>query len=143
MKDVALRPHTITYNCVLNACAFSRVVGEDRKEILNIALDTLKEAQEICGANFISYGTCLRVIALFEDDSFERWRLTRDTFRSCCHDGQLTKPVLEKLKFGISPSRYATLVGEATDKKTGRLRDEYMKYARMKKIRPAAQKCIN
>lgn len=140
MEHVALRPLTITYNNILNACAFSDPRESDRKEVVEIAMDILREAQDTCGANFITYGTCLRVIGNFEDDTSERWRLTRDTFRSCCADGQLTKLVMNQVKFATSPTQFSLLLNEATDERTGQLRESYTKYARRIKARPATKK---
>lgn len=144
MEHVALRPLTITYNNILNACAFSDPHEEDHMEILDIALRILKEAKETCGANFITYGTCLRVIGNFEDDTSERWRLTRDTFRSCCSDGQLTKLVMNQIKFAVSPAQYSLLLDEVTDERTGQLRHAYTKNARkVKRAMPAKKKSIS
>jgi hypothetical protein len=142
MEHVALRPLTITYNNILNACAFSDPRGGNRKEVVDIAMSILREAQETCGANFITYGTCLRVIGNFEDDSSERWRLTRDTFRSCCSDGQLTRLVMNQVKFAASPAQYSLLLSETTDVRTGRLHDACTKNARRVKTRPSTKKTI-
>jgi len=69
MVEVSLRPSIVSYNNVLNACAFSSKTGDDPKVILNIAMEMLNEAQEGPGANWISYQTALRVIGSFEKDS--------------------------------------------------------------------------
>jgi hypothetical protein len=143
MKQVSLRPLTITYNNILNACAFSDSREENNKEILEIALSILSEAQETCGANYITYGTFLRVVGKFEDDSSERWRLTRDTFRSCCADGQLTKLVMNQVKFATkSATQYSLLLNEATDERTGRLRNECTENARLIMTRPVTKKIV-
>jgi hypothetical protein len=143
MEQVALRPLTITYNNILNACAFSDNQEENRKEILDIAMNVLREAKDTCGANFITYGTCLRVIGYFEDDASERWCLAKDTFRSCCADGQLTKLVMNQVKFAVSPAQHVLLLNEAIDPRTGRLRDEYTKNARRIKTRPVKKKVVS
>ena len=142
MEHVALRPLTITYNNILNACAFSDPHEEDRKEILDIALYMLKEAKRTCGANFITYGTCLRVIGTFEDDVSERWRLTREIFRSCCEDGQITKLVLNQVRFVASPAQYALLLNEVTDERTGKIRNTYTRNARGTNKSPKRQKRV-
>ncbi len=134
MKHVSLRPLTITYNNILNACAFSDPNAEDKRTIVDIAMLMLKEAQETCGANFITYGTCLRVIGTFEDDSASRWRLARDTFRSCCADGQLNKLVMNQVKFAVSPSQYSLLTQEAKDEKTGQLRENFTRNCRLRPL---------
>ena len=136
MKHVSLRPLTITYNNILNACAFSDPGLENRKEILDLAMLMLKEAQETCGANFITYGTCLRVIGTFEEDPATRWRLVRDTFRCCCADGQLNKLVMNQVKFAVSTSQYSLLTQEAKDEKTGQLRESFTRNCRKRPLSP-------
>ena len=125
MKSVSLRPLTITYNNVLNACAFSDPRVENREEIVDIAMIMLKEAQETCGANFITYGTSLRVVGIFEDDNVRRWRFARDIFRKCCADGQLNKVVMNQLRFAVSPRQYSLLRQEARDETSGTFRHEF------------------
>ena len=134
MKHVSLRPLTITYNNILNACAFSDPKLEQRKEILDLAMLMLKEAQETCGANFITYSTCLRVIGTFEEEPASRWRLARDTFRRCCADGHLNKFVMNQVKFAVSPSQYSLLTQEAKDEKTGQLRDSFTRNCRKRPL---------
>lgn len=143
MKHVALRPLTITYNNILNACAFSDPVEDDAKEVLYISVNMLKEAKETCGANFITYSTALRVIGTFEKDPMEKWRLARDTFRSCCADGQLTSLVMNQVKFAVSPNQYSLIVQEANDEQTGRLRAEFTKNARRTKKRPTRKQATS
>lgn len=129
MKEVAIRPMTMTYNNVLNACAYSDRASENRKEILDIAFMVLNEAQNTDGANFITYTSYIRVIRYFVDDRLERWQLIRDTFRRCCTDGQLTPKIMIEMKLGITPRQYDLLMKEATDVRTGLWRDEYTKKA--------------
>lgn len=139
MKLVSLRPLTITYNNILNACAFSDRREENCQEILDITMIMLKEAQDTCGANFITYGTTLRVIGTFEDDPASRWRLARDTFRRCCADGQLNKLVMNQVKFAVSPSQFSLLEQEAKDPKTGELRTDFMRNSRRKVFKQSSQ----
>lgn len=134
MKSVSLRPLTITYNNILNACAFSDTERDNKQEVLLIAMAMLKEAQDTCGANFITYGTCLRVIGTFEGDSASRWRLVRDVFRQCCADGQLNKLVMNQIKYGVTPSQYSLLRQEARDPKTGNIREDYTKNSRKRHL---------
>lgn len=125
MKEVAIRPITITYNNALNACAYSHKERDDSREVVQVATMILKEAQETSGANYISYSTYLRVIRFFVYDRLEQWRLIRKTFRRCCEDGQLNPAIMKQIRPVLSPHQYGLLVSEATDKKTGRWREEY------------------
>jgi hypothetical protein len=142
MQSVALTPQTVTYNNVINACAFSGHPKDDPKEVLQIALELLREAQQTCGANHITYGTSLRVICNFEADPSERWRLTRETFQECCADGQLTGAVLGRIKYATTPAQYALLHSMAADERTGKLREECIKNARQVKLAPLTKRVI-
>lgn len=68
MDEVSLRPSVISFNNVINACAFSSKVDDDHDEVLTIALDVLKRAQDGAGANWITYQTAVRVICTFATD---------------------------------------------------------------------------
>jgi hypothetical protein len=136
MKDVAIRPGTITYNNALNACAYSSTHYEDRKGVLEIAKIIIKEAQKNEGANYITYSTFIRVVRFFVMDHVERWRLIRTTFRQCCDDGQLTTSVMNQIKPGVSKHQYSLLTKEANDPKTGRWKEEYSRNARRLKTQP-------
>lgn len=68
MQSVALRPGCVSFNNVINACAFSNHPDDDPESILQIALDVLKEAQGGPGANWITYQGTIRVICSFVSD---------------------------------------------------------------------------
>lgn len=137
MKEVAIRPITITYNNALNACAYSHKERDDRNEVMQVATMILKEAQETSGANYISYSTYLRVIRFFVYDRLEQWRLIRKTFRRCCEDGQLTPTIMKQIRPVLSAHQYSLIVREATDKRTGRWREEYTRNARRLTTKPS------
>jgi pentatricopeptide repeat protein len=68
IQSVALRPGSVSFNNVINACAFSGHPNDDPGSILQIALEVLKEAQEGPGANWITYQSAIRVICSYEVD---------------------------------------------------------------------------
>jgi hypothetical protein len=130
MQSVALGPQTVSYNNVLNACAFSTHPDDDPATILEIAMDVLRETQQGPGANWITYQTAIRVICTFEQDNMKRWMLTREVFRQCCSDGQLTNTVLSQVRYAVSDSEFHMLREEATDKRTMKLRSDFTINAR-------------
>lgn len=69
MQSVALRPGCVSFNNVINACAFSNHPDDDPELVLQIALDVLKEAQDGPGANWITYQGTIRVICSFVSDA--------------------------------------------------------------------------
>ena len=68
IQSVALRPGCVSFNNVINACAFSNHPDDDPVSVLQIALDVLKEAQNGPGANWITYQGTIRVICCFVSD---------------------------------------------------------------------------
>ena len=69
MQSVALRPGSVSFNNVINACAFSNHPDDDPEKVLKIALDVLKEAQDGPGANWITYQGTIRVVCNFVSDA--------------------------------------------------------------------------
>lgn len=130
MKQVSIAPITITMNNILNACAYSDRAYDNRREVLDLALVILKEAQETCGANYITYGSALRVIRFFADDNTERYRLIRKVFRQALNDGQFSPSMLKQLKPALTTIQFELLVKEATDPKTGEWNEAYMQGAK-------------
>jgi hypothetical protein len=130
LQSVALKPTTISFNNVLNACAFSNHKDDDTEAVIQIALDVLREAQEGTGANWITYHTTIRVLCSLEEDPENRWRLIREIFRQCCDDGQLTRTVLTQVRFAVSDERFKLLDKEATDARTKKFLDKFTVNAR-------------
>jgi pentatricopeptide repeat protein len=141
MESVAVRPATVSYNNVLNACAFSSR-NDNPIEVLQSALVTLREAQEGPGANWITYQTVLRVVCTFEQDGSARWQRTREIFRQCCEDGQLTSAVMTQVKFAVSSAQFAFLLDEAIDERTGKLHVHYTVSARRLEMAPTTKKIV-
>lgn len=130
MEEAAIRPVTVSFNNVLNACAFTNLDHDEPEQILKIALDVLREVQKGPGANWITYQTAIRVVCSFEQDPRRRWDLTREIFQQCCNDGQLTRTVMAQVRFSVTESQFAMLDNEATDPVTRRLLDQYSANAR-------------
>lgn len=60
----------------------------------------------------------------------KRWQLTREIFRQCCDDGQLTRTVLTQVRFAVSEAQFAMLEHEVTHSETKKLLDKYTINAR-------------
>jgi len=71
MEEVSLRPGIVSYNNVINACAFSSKTKDDPETVLQIAMDVLAKAQKGPGANRITYQGALRVVCCFEKNTGE------------------------------------------------------------------------
>lgn len=137
MQDVALRPKTVTYNNVLNACGFAGHPGDDPDEIVEIATTVFEEAKSTCGCNYITYAAFLRVVSTFVRDGAKRWDMTRDVVRQSCEAGQLSRFVLSQARYAVTPVEYAMLKSEVMDQKTGKIRPEYSVNARKSRNTPS------
>lgn len=139
MESVALRPQTVSYNNVLNACAFSNHRDDDPQKILDVALGVLNEAQKGPGANWITYQTVLRVLCSFCNDEKKRWELARKILDDCKRDQQLTRSVMQQVRFAVTPGQYALIESEVLDPNTDKLCREYTSNARKLKMSPPSR----
>ena len=125
MQEVALRPPTVTYNNVLNACAYAD--SSNDPSVLDIAEEVFGEAKSLCNPNYITYSAYLRVICRFVKDPAKKRSLTTSVYRECCDAGQLTKMVMRQIRQCLTKRQYAELRADAHDENTGQYRRQYTK----------------
>ena len=125
MQEVALRPPTVTYNNVLNACAYADNSNDHPDEILDIAQSVFEEAKSLCNPNYITYSTYLRVICRFVKDGTKKTALTWKIYHECCDAGQLTKMVMRQISHCLTTRQYAELKAHAMDENTRQYRRQY------------------
>lgn len=95
--SAALKPTQISYNTVLNACAFSalKTTIEEQREAIKIAVDTYKAmnspASKRIGIVFrdeVTYGLMLKsIVNLMPKESPARTRMALQIFHECCANG--------------------------------------------------------
>lgn len=137
MQEVSLRPPTVTYNNVLNACAFANHPDDVPDEILDISTKVFEEAKETCGLNYITFGAYLRVISRFVKDGTKKRDLVFDIYRQCCDAGQLNKMVMRQIRHALTSAQYAKLSADAVEnEETGEYRPEYTRNAQVTKLTP-------
>jgi len=99
-KNTNIKPNTIIYNSVMNACAFT--VGNELEQVkaLNIAYNMLTELESSPYGNpdSITYGTYLKVCANQMPDSELRRNIVEATLKKCIRDGQVGELVLQQLR---------------------------------------------
>uniref|UniRef100_A0A7S2YMD2 Pentacotripeptide-repeat region of PRORP domain-containing protein n=1 Tax=Entomoneis paludosa TaxID=265537 RepID=A0A7S2YMD2_9STRA len=125
MQSVALKAETITYNSVLNACAYSVHPDDSPEEVLRIAFRILDEVRLKSGANHITYMTMLRVVNSQVNDEAEKWQLVRNIVNLCATDGQLTNQVMHGARLNVAPKKYYNLRNKFIDGHTGDYKDKY------------------
>ena len=135
MQEVALRPPTVTYNSVLNACAYANTSEDHPDEILDIAEQVFEEAKSLCNPNYITYSSYLKVIRRFVHDKTKRHHLTWKVFRECCEAGQLSRMVMREISQSVSKRQFAAFRADAGyDKETGQYNPKYTENARLTKL---------
>ncbi len=114
--DASLRPNAVTYNAVLNACAFSAMASdEERKEALKVALRTFQEMQQstlssikqgqgnVIRADSITYGTLLKCMAnLIPIGNPSRIKMSCNLFEKCCAEGLVGEMAWNEFRRSVS-----------------------------------------
>jgi hypothetical protein len=110
------RPNEITYTCVLNSCAFSKVDDLNvRRKALDTAIFTLEELMDspYGKPNHVTYGMFLACCAnlIPSDDKQRRITVVEPVFLQACKDGQVGEIVLNQLRLAAPDDLYQKLVG--------------------------------
>ena len=114
--DASLRPNEVTYNAVLNACAFSAMASdEERKHALTVALRTFQEMQQSSSessmksgqrsikADSITYGTLLKCMAnLIPVGNPSRTKMSCNLFEKCCAEGLVGEMAWNEFRRSVS-----------------------------------------
>ena len=133
MQELALRPPTVTYNSVLNACGYADNPEDDPDEILDIATTVFEEANN---PNYITYSSYLRCICVFVKDGTKKRELTWKIYKKCCQDGQLTQMVMKQIRRCLTTQQYKEVVADAMDPKRSEYKEDYTKNAQLAKLSP-------
>ena len=104
-KRPNLRPTQISYNSVLNACAFSAIGTslEEQREALQIAVKTFSEMRRsrTTAPDTVSYGNMLKCLANLMPQGDLRTKMALQIFAKCSEEGSCRYPGMER----SSPSR--------------------------------------
>jgi len=124
-----MKPNTICFNSVLNACAHtSDNDAQGQKEVLAIATATLKSLQssDYGDPDHITWGTFLKIWSRFSKQDNDTYLIgnindefigdsahsvVEGIFHQCCRDGQVGDMVLTQLQYAASSDLYADLLG--------------------------------
>mmetsp|Transcript_3301 Transcript_3301/g.9241 ORF Transcript_3301/g.9241 Transcript_3301/m.9241 type:complete len:877 (+) Transcript_3301:291-2921(+) len=139
MESVALKAGTVTYNSVLNACAFSLHPEDDREEVLQIASRMWEEVRQNNRPNYITYQTMLRVVSTQVKGDSEKWRLVSEIVDMCARDGQLTNQVMHGARMNVSPCDFQKLRDRVVDQRTGSYRQEFVANVQRMKAAPTGR----
>ena len=112
----ALRPNSVVYNSVLNACAFSVGDLEEQSQAMEIASAMLVglEKSPYGKPDQVTYGTYLKVINNQMPVSESRDQVVETVFRKCAMDGMVGEMVIRQLREMGMEEVYENLVGAST-----------------------------
>lgn len=110
-----LRPNSVVYNSVLNACAFAVGDLEEQSQAMEIANLMLVELNEspYGRPDQVTYGTYLKVINNQMPPSGARDKVVDTVFRKCAKDGMVGEMVLRQLREMGMEEIYENLVGRS------------------------------
>ena len=110
-----LRPNSVVYNSVLNACAFAVGDLEEQSRSMEIANAMLVELNDCPYGkpDHITYGTYLKVINNQMPPSGARNQIVETVFRKCVKDGMVGEMVLRQLREMGMEAIYETLAGKS------------------------------
>jgi len=110
--EKGVRPTTITYNAVLNACAYTNSTDlKEKEEAFTVACLVFDDVRKSSKPNHVTYGTFLDVIIKLMPKSDARNDIAELVFKRCCKDGQVSQLVLRKLKAAVPLSLYRQMLG--------------------------------
>lgn len=108
-----IKPNILSYNTVLNACAFSGHYGiSTKKEAFLIAISTYNEIRncEYVEPDSVTYGSMLKICSnLMPKSGKSRTSLAKQIFKECCSKGLVNEFVLNALRASISQEDFSNI----------------------------------
>ena len=102
----------ISYNTVMNACAFSEAKDENEKrKHLNEAQRTHEELLQFLDPDEISFATIVKASRKLSSSEDELDRMLKETFETCSRRGFLGKVVIREFKYSTTPEKRLELFG--------------------------------
>ena len=118
-----MRPNEITYNTVLNACAFSAYTpNEEKKKALSIAVSIFNEMHksDIVQPDAVSYGNMLKCIANLVPKGEVRNKMAVDVFTKCRNLGLVNGLVFDEIRRAVPADVLTDLLSEAMKRRRGK-----------------------
>lgn len=114
--NLAARPNILTFNSLLNACAFVNGKSARKVEAFAIMVAATNLLKKFTVADQTTYGTILRCCStLLPPGDTRRTELVDTAFRKACDEGKVGQLVLKQLKFAAAGTQYQDLLGRNTE----------------------------
>jgi len=107
------RPNVVTYNAVINACAFTHGSPDRRRQALDVATCTYNELRMTGNLqpDCITYGSLLKACSNLLLAGPEKDVAVHEVFGRCCEDGQVNEMVLAQIRHAASEGLVRELLG--------------------------------
>ena len=117
-KNPNVKPDIITFNSLLNACAFEKADSEaDRAATIEVAIRSLEafqaRAPKYGWPNHVTYSKMLLAIGRQMPMNERRLDLAEATFWQCCKAGQVSPSVISHLRNALDAGRLQKILGSA------------------------------
>jgi len=106
----------VSYNTVLNACAFTRGGTEDKKKALLIAEDTFRRIQESkdLAPQELTYATMMKAYTNLAGNREDKIDMIRPIFAECAERGLVGNMVLKEIRYSLSEDQQKSLFESVT-----------------------------
>eukprot|EP00586_Coscinodiscus_wailesii_P020303 CAMPEP_0172502528 /NCGR_PEP_ID=MMETSP1066-20121228/160963_1 /TAXON_ID=671091 /ORGANISM="Coscinodiscus wailesii, Strain CCMP2513" /LENGTH=575 /DNA_ID=CAMNT_0013277823 /DNA_START=136 /DNA_END=1860 /DNA_ORIENTATION=- len=112
MQLSPIKPNTIIFNSVMNACAFTVGDEAEQSRAMEIAHETYMELEDspYGTPDEITFGTFLKVCSNQMPDNESRQRVVHLVFKKCCNGGMVGDLVLQQVKVLADDNLFWTLM---------------------------------
>jgi hypothetical protein len=111
-----LRPTVVSYNAVMNACAYTsndNLHQQNRAmEIADLMFREINNSHDV-SPDQVTYGTFLKVCANQLPECDSRRQIVDSIFNNCRRDGQVSNLVIQQLKAVADIDQFQALVGRS------------------------------
>jgi len=113
IKEKGSKPNVVTYNAVINACAFTCGSPDLKRMALAIATETYNEIRltNSLSPDSITYSSLMKSCSNLLPMGVERNVAVAEVFGMCCQDGQVNEKVLMELRHAASGPLLNDLLG--------------------------------
>ena len=113
--EIEASPNTHCYTAVINSCAYAENDAVEKREALQVAIETYKEH---CAStttqdrpNAITFFTMFTALRNLLPASPKRSAAITSIAQTCIEEGQMAEFVLRRLKASLSPTEFRDIVG--------------------------------
>lgn len=111
---LSAKPNTHCYTAVINSCAYCEKDEVEKREALQIAIDTYKDlvSSGYDQPNQITFSTLITALRNLMPNSPKRTQVIGNVFRKCADNGHVEEFVIRRLQSSLSVAYLRELLGD-------------------------------